>query len=158
MAPKWVGKRCVGWFIRVSCRGNASESVECVAFAALVGAGERMKALFCYIRREKHVSSWRNVPTKHLNRLPFAWTRVGDACRWPFTYHATIVFWHRQIYLLIYKKIQNIISISRKNIVSSQLHFSSYQHRPWAKRTPYWRPIDLIKYSRERNEHLIEDL
>ena len=67
MAGESVGKRGV-WFFALDLAWNC---VECVAFAALVGAGERMKALFCYIRREKHISSWRNVPTKHLKSFAY---------------------------------------------------------------------------------------
>ena len=55
--------------------------------------------------------------------------RHGEPRRWLNTYHATIVFWHKQIDLPIYQAPtlanqsinQNIISVSRKNIVPLQV-------------------------------------
>ena len=60
------GKRRKAWSMVLRVRfGVELRGVRCLLillrandyFAALVGTGERMKALFCYIRREKHVSS-----------------------------------------------------------------------------------------------------
>ena len=78
--------------------------------------------------------------------------RSGEAGRWLNTYHATIVFWHKQIDLPIYRQIQNIISISRKTIVSSRPFYSSFINRREGYRTPYWKAL-YINIDRESNEH-----